>query len=205
VFVTPNRRYVEMSGPGNGMSDTASAIAWMHRHAEEYGGNPERIFMIGYSGGASTAALVATNEKYLGEVGLSLENLRAVASVDTSAFDVFRQYEEFGNRNRREMYAVIYPHESVVDKAAMREHSPLHHVEKGKGIPAFILLHIAGRRDAAVLGSAFVSKLQEAGSDAKIVAIEGKTHASVRRGLGQPGDPSTREILRFFTKHGGPS
>jgi len=37
--------------------DTAAAIAWLHDHAAEFGGDPGRIFLLGISAGAQLAAV----------------------------------------------------------------------------------------------------------------------------------------------------
>jgi len=47
------------------VQDVAAAIAWACRHAHEYRGNPNRLFLLGHSAGAHLAALVATNRTYL--------------------------------------------------------------------------------------------------------------------------------------------
>jgi arylformamidase len=39
-----------------------SAIAWLHRYANQFGGDPDRIFVSGHSSGAHLAAAVATTD-----------------------------------------------------------------------------------------------------------------------------------------------
>jgi arylformamidase len=39
-----------------------SAIAWLYRHAAQFGGDPDRIFISGHSSGAHLAAAVATTD-----------------------------------------------------------------------------------------------------------------------------------------------
>ena len=53
--------------------DVASAIAWVHDHIKDYGGDPTRIALAGHSAGAQLAALVSTDPKYLQAHGLGLE------------------------------------------------------------------------------------------------------------------------------------
>lgn len=47
------------------IEDAASAIAWLHNHAGEYGIDAGRLFVLGHSSGAHIAALVASDPHYL--------------------------------------------------------------------------------------------------------------------------------------------
>ena len=62
VFVSVNYRLLpEGAHPAN-VNDVARALAWVHDHATDYGGDPDRLFLMGHSAGAHLAALVATSE-----------------------------------------------------------------------------------------------------------------------------------------------
>jgi acetyl esterase/lipase len=58
------------------VEDVAQAVKWTTENITEYGGNAENIFLMGHSAGAHIAALVAYDERYLQNVGLSNQNLR---------------------------------------------------------------------------------------------------------------------------------
>jgi acetyl esterase/lipase len=45
--------------------DIAQAIRWVKDHAQEHGGDPGRIFLMGHSAGAHLAALVGTDGRSL--------------------------------------------------------------------------------------------------------------------------------------------
>lgn len=49
--------------------DGARAIAWVERHAQEFGGDPKRIVLMGHSAGAHTAAFLAFNHVFLEKYG----------------------------------------------------------------------------------------------------------------------------------------
>lgn len=53
------------------VEDAASATAWIKLHAGDYGGDPDRLFVMGHSAGAYIAAMVAVTPTYLREAGLS--------------------------------------------------------------------------------------------------------------------------------------
>lgn len=52
-------------------NDVARAVAWAHANVAEFGGSPDRIFLMGHSAGAHLASIVSCNPRYLRRVGLS--------------------------------------------------------------------------------------------------------------------------------------
>jgi acetyl esterase/lipase len=52
----------------------ARAFAWTRRHIKEYGGNPDRIVLVGHSAGGHLVALLATDDRYLKARGLHLDD-----------------------------------------------------------------------------------------------------------------------------------
>jgi acetyl esterase/lipase len=71
VTVIPDYRlYPEVRFPGF-EEDGAKAVAWVELHAREFGGDPERIVLMGHSAGAHTAALLALDDDYLDRAGVN--------------------------------------------------------------------------------------------------------------------------------------
>ncbi len=65
VTVIPDYRlYPQVRFP-EFMVDPAAAVAWVRAHAREFGGDPDRIFLMGHSAGAYMAAMLALNGAYL--------------------------------------------------------------------------------------------------------------------------------------------
>jgi acetyl esterase/lipase len=59
---------------------------WVKRHIKEYSGNPDRVFVIGYSAGAYLAALLSTDPRYLAAHKLSPRDIRGVVPVSAFYF-----------------------------------------------------------------------------------------------------------------------
>jgi acetyl esterase/lipase len=55
--------------------DGARALAWVQRHAREFGGDPRRIVLMGHSAGAHTAAFLALNHAFLDRFGASSQGI----------------------------------------------------------------------------------------------------------------------------------
>jgi acetyl esterase/lipase len=55
--------------------DGARAIAWVEQHVQEFGGDPQRIVLMGHSAGAHTAAFLALNHAFLQHFGAKSSNI----------------------------------------------------------------------------------------------------------------------------------
>ena len=53
------------------LEDSALAMRWAFDHAEQYGANSNRVFVMGHSAGAYNAAMLALDKRWLGAVDLS--------------------------------------------------------------------------------------------------------------------------------------
>ncbi|MBD8880857.1 alpha/beta hydrolase [Rhodanobacter sp. 7MK24] len=74
VAIPDYRKYPQVRMAGF-MSDASHAVAWVHAHAADYGGDPRRLFLMGHSAGAHMAALLATDGHWLERVGLRPDRL----------------------------------------------------------------------------------------------------------------------------------
>ena len=194
VLVSVNYRlhpavtYKEQAG------DIAQAIRWVKDHSREHGGDPRRIFLMGHSAGAHLVALVATDERYLEKAGLKLRDLSGVILLDGAGYDITRQISQTTLPRLKAMYTNVF----TEDEETQKDASPITHVARGKGIPPFLILHVASRRDSKAQAEGLAARVREAGSEAKVVPAEGKTHLTINRELGEPEDGPTKEVLEFL-------
>ncbi|WP_238149594.1 alpha/beta hydrolase [Dyella jiangningensis] len=75
VVVIPDYRKVPKVALDGFMSDAASAVAWAHAHADEFGGAANDIFVMGHSAGGQIAALLATDPEWLAASGMRPRDL----------------------------------------------------------------------------------------------------------------------------------
>jgi acetyl esterase/lipase len=81
VVVIPDYRlHPEVCYPAF-VDDGAQVVAWVQRHAGEYGGDPHRIVLAGHSAGAYTAAYLALNQKALREGGADPASIRGLIGL----------------------------------------------------------------------------------------------------------------------------
>lgn len=196
VFVSINYRLHPAVDYKEQAADVARAILWVREHIRQFGGSPDRIFLMGHSAGAHLAALVATDERYLQNVGLKLDAIKGVVLVDGAGYDIPRQIQLAALPRLKEMYRTVF----TDDPEKQNDASPIAHVERNKGIPPFLILHVADRRDGRIQSESLAKRLNEAGVGAEVVAAENKTHGSINREIGEPGDIPTRHIFEFLEK-----
>lgn len=81
VVVVPDyRKHPQVNHPA-WVEDGADAVRWTRDHVSRFGGDSTRIFVIGHSSGAHTAALLALDERYLLSVGVAPRSIRGYVSL----------------------------------------------------------------------------------------------------------------------------
>ena len=190
-------------------TDVAAAVRWVHDNIAGYGGDPNRIFLLGYSAGAHIVALVGTDERYLEQVGLSPASLSGIVSWDVSAYDVPRAVRE-GPDLGVPGAAVNLPRVFGSDSASQADASPVNFVASGKRYPPFLVVY-AGIFNTAppphetqtlskVQSEAFAEALTAAGGFARLYGEMDRTHTSLPREFGAAGDGVTAETQSFLTR-----
>ena len=122
VFVSLNYRFVPAVDLLTQLQDSADAIAWVHTHIADHGGDPQQLHLMGHSAGAHHVAILATNERFLKAAGKELSILKSVVELDTQALDVPGMMN--GSKN------ATYVQAFGKDERLWREVSPLHHVAR---------------------------------------------------------------------------
>ena len=72
--------YPQVRYPGF-LQDGARAVRWAQDHAAEFGGDPDRIVLVGHSAGAYNAAMIALDHRYLTAAGVDPKHIRALAGL----------------------------------------------------------------------------------------------------------------------------
>ena len=203
VFVSTNYRLLPAVDMRTIVRDVASALGWTHKHIAEHGGDPKRIFVMGHSAGAQLASLLCTDDRYLKAEGVPFSDLKGCVPVDGDTYDVpaiiataearwqahglpqakFGHREKFGN-----------------DPAKHKDFSAVTHVEKGKAIPPFLLLYVAGHPDTTAQAQRLGNVLKESGIPVTLFGARESTHNKLNADLGRPDDPATKALFAFLDK-----
>ncbi|MFO0824732.1 MAG: hypothetical protein U0792_16715 [Gemmataceae bacterium] len=143
---------------------------------------------------AQPAAIICTDDRYLKDESCSTSWKDA---VDGDTYDVpaiiaiaearwkahglppakFGHREKFGNSPEKH-----------------KDFSAVTHVAKGKGIPPFLLLYVAGHPDVTAQAVRLGNVMKEAGLPVKLFGARESTHNKLNADIGLPDDPATKEL-----------
>jgi acetyl esterase/lipase len=203
VFVSVNYRLLPEVDMGTLTRDVAKAFRWVEDHAAEYGGDPGRVLVGGHSAGAQLAALLCTDERYLKEQGVSFGVLKGCVPVDGDTYDVPAIIEVAETRWRvHHMPPSKMGHREKFgnDPEKHRDFSAVYHVAPGKGIPPFLVLHVANHPDTSAQAFRLGAVLKDAGVPVRVFGAQGSEHTKLNDDLGLADDPATKALDEFVTQ-----
>jgi acetyl esterase/lipase len=174
--VADYRLYPQVKYPGF-VEDAAGALAWLHGHAAEYGGDPQHIFVSGHSAGAYNAVMLASEPKFIESHGGRLDWIRGAIGIA-------------GPYNFLPMSDPIYV--DMFHGTNNTDSMPVYHLT-GKRPP---MLLVTGGEDSTVAPSnteSMAAKLKSFGSEVREIHYRGIGHVGVILSL----VPGFRRITRL--------
>ena len=200
VFVSTNYRLLPDVEMETIFRDIAKSMHWVHDHIAEYGGDPNRILVMGHSAGAQLAALICIDDRYLKAEGLSLAGIKGCVPVDGDTYDVPAIIETAETRRRvHHQPQAKFGHREKFgnDPAKHLDYSTVTHVAKNKDIPPFLILYVADHPDTNAQAQRLGSVLNDAGISATLFGGKETTHSRINENLGLPDDPATMALFQF--------
>lgn len=200
VFVSTGYRLLPNVEMIDIFRDIAKSMHWVHDHVAEFGGDPNRILVMGHSAGAQLAALISIDERYLKAEGVSLNVIKGCVPVDGDTYDVPAIIEVAETRWRvHKLPPAKWGHREKFgnDPAKHRDYSAVYHIEKDKGIPPFLILHVADHPDTSAQAERLENALKGAGIPVTRFAARNTDHNKLNESLGLADDPATRAMFDF--------
>jgi acetyl esterase/lipase len=182
-FASVNYRLVPDASVAQQAEDVARSLKFLVDRADALGFDRKRIVLMGHSAGAHLAALVATDGRYLQQVGLQVSDIAGVILLDGAGYDVPRQMAAAGPMMQR-TYRMAFGEERAQQLAL----SPISHVA-APNARAFLVLHVQ-RPDAAAQSRALADALQRGGTRAEVHGLPGEGRSGHREINVELGDPS---------------
>jgi len=170
------------------VEDAAAAVAWVHAHAGEYGGDATRVFVGGHSAGGYLTNMVGVDDRWLKPYGMSLQDLAGLIPLSGQTATHYTIREERG----------LPKTTIIVDEAG-----PLNHACKDTA-PWLILY---AEKDMMLRGDEnryFAAALKAAGNaHVTIQEMSGHDHGSMGENISKDGDSVREAMVSFITGKAG--
>ena len=154
------------------LEDGAQAVAWTYQQIARYGGNPQRLYLMGHSAGAYNAAMLALDPLWLAAVGMGPSNVRGWIGLAGP-------YDFLPIKDKEVRPVFFYPDSPP-------ESQPINHVSRRA--PATLLL--ASRDDTLVNPTRNTGGLAEKLREAQVPVAEAyftrTSHASLVAAMARP-------------------
>ncbi|RAJ22167.1 alpha/beta hydrolase [Pedobacter cryoconitis] len=132
--------------------DCAQAVKWVKEHVNEYGGNPERIFLMGHSAGGHLAELINVDPVYFKQAGIT-NPVKGVILNDAFGLDM----KEYITNAEKDNSYYDFLRTFSKDPVVWEKGSPLHYVENSKN--AHLIFYGAKTYPAIQIQSERLNKL----------------------------------------------
>jgi len=199
VFVSTNYRLSPAVSHPTHVSDVARAVVFVHDHAREYGGDPERIFLMGHSAGAHLVALLGADCRRLEELGTKASVVKGVVVLDTAALDLVARMSKLPPQETG-MFGAF-----TRDLRVWRDASVLAHVEEGGGRAPYMIVNAYGSGIKTAATERIAALLRGRGVRVEVLDVgQFRSHGSLIAELGKPGDPVGPAVVDFLTSLGQP-
>lgn len=190
VVVIPDYRKWPQVRMGGFMRDAAHAVAWTHAHAGDYGGDPDALFVMGHSAGAHLGALLATDGRWLRQVGMRTSQLSGFIGL-AGPYDFLPLTDPD--------FIDMFGH----DPAEQLASQPVHFVDGHE--PPMLLLQggsddLVAPRNASALGEA----VRQAGGNATVDLFPGVGHVALLLAMSRPlrgRAPVLQDVTAFIHAH----
>ncbi|GAA4397968.1 alpha/beta hydrolase [Nibrella viscosa] len=171
--------------------DCARAVAWTQQHIADYGGDPNRIYVLGHSAGGGLAALLATKDDLFTSKGIAQNPVKGAILDDPAGLDMFDYLQKMEYPND-EQYLVPFGKDSTV----WRTVSALYHLQPDT--PP-MLVYVGERTYPSILNSTakFRRRLQQLGIRHQFTMLPGKSHIGMVLQLFWKDNVIYRDLLRF--------
>lgn len=187
VFVAIDYRKVPRTDIDGQVRDVTDALAWVRRNIRRYGGDPNRIVLMGHSAGAHLSALAVATGKARG--------VRGVVPNDVQAYDLLAYATKRGSIGA--MFGAAFTDEPP----NWIRWSPSTHAKKNGRLPPHLILYSRSqgeRRRSISIG--YANLLRGRGTDVTVFHGSAYSHGAIVARLGRPGDRASAAIERFLAR-----
>lgn len=189
VAISDYRKYPQVRMDGF-MTDAARAVAWVYAHAASYGGNPKVMFLMGHSAGAYIGALLATDKRWLAQVGMQPQQVAGFIGL-AGPYDFLPLTDP--------AFIGIF---GATPQAQARS-QPINFVD-GDEPPMLLLQGMTDHYVAPSNASSLASRLRQQGEPVEVRLYKGIGHVRLLLSFSHPlrgSSTALRDTMRFIHEH----
>lgn len=188
--LSPQANYNEMA------TAAAKAVKWVKENIDQYGGNPDKIYVSGHSAGGHLAALISIRNEYFDS--LNIQNpIKGAIMIDAAGLDMWgylkeKKYEE----------GHTYLKTFTADPDNWKAASPLYHLHPG--MPPFLIYRGEETYSSIIKSNEKFVKALDAFTDNPHYHVqEGKKHIPMITQFFWSWNPLYDEIISFMQAEKG--
>ncbi len=205
VVFSLNYRLLPEASMKQQAEDVMAAVIWVKEHAGEYGGDPERVGIVGGSAGGHLAALVAwaSDDPYFRPTGHPQSDYDSdvkVAGLYYPVLDIDRTFKDVGD-GLSPLAGLYFTGKAGDEYREALEHlSPHNHVDR-QATPTIFLTGDADELDLYPQSVEYTEKLRELGIDSELYTARDKKHGFTWNYWEEESVESVEALVSFFDKH----
>ena len=179
--------------------DAAKAIRWLKDHIADYGGDPDKIYIVGHSAGGQLAALICTDSTYIEEVGLTLSDIQGCVSIgammsDAGSLKLLTAAEEERLFQNDWFFKIFGSKQNFVNSL------PIHHVNAS--MPKMLLLLADAElynppKEQTIIE--FMDEAKKLRASVEYEILQNRTHMGTVEQMVDSSDPAVQKILSFIS------
>ncbi len=170
--------------------DISDALKWVYENMEIYGGDSDKIVLMGHSAGAQLVALTGTNHQFLNEVNVPISFIKGIIAIDTRMYDVF---DVIQNRPSVDLYINAFG-ENISDNIAA---SASRHLNDSNYFPNFLIIK-RGTQNRLTDADNFIHLLEQNNISVQDFNANPYNHSEVNEFIGQAGETRITPVIKLF-------
>ena len=171
------------------ITDVADAFAWTYNNIYQYGGDPNKIVIMGHSAGAHLVGLLGADTSLLSSRNLPLDAIKGVGCFDTQAYNVV----EMMNDDPSDLYINAFGQNSQKWESA----SPQLMLSSTPTLPSYFIV-TRGNEKRMNRAQTFYEALIANGNDCELVDASNYSHSKVNDKIGDPRDKKFMDSFENF-------
>lgn len=169
----------------------ATAVDWVRKNIQAYGGDTSRIFVAGHSAGGHLAALITLDDSYFNKLQTS-NPIKGAIIIDAAGLDMYKYMTEV-DYGPDSAYLSIF----TSDPETWKNASPYYHMDT-KMPP--MLIYRGGKTFPSIYTGTerFVNKFVSNGGRVSYYTLKGKKHVGMITQFFNPYNDRYSEIISFM-------